>query len=102
MVAGRNVEDTPMPDRANQRIAYFNGRYVPEADVRVPYRDRSFLYGDGCFDMTRTFNGRPFTKWASAVGIARSRPGRAVAAVGRSRVFWPNIKRLRGWGPARR
>jgi branched-chain amino acid aminotransferase len=49
-----------MPDRANQRIAYFNGRYVPEAEVRVPFRDRSFLYGDGCFDMTRTFNGHPF------------------------------------------
>jgi branched-chain amino acid aminotransferase len=49
-----------MPDRANQRIAYFNGRYVAEAEVRVPFRDRSFLYGDGCFDMTRTFNGRPF------------------------------------------
>jgi branched-chain amino acid aminotransferase len=49
-----------MQERANQRIAYFNGRYVPEAEVRVPFRDRSFLYGDGCFDMTRTFNGRPF------------------------------------------
>jgi branched-chain amino acid aminotransferase len=49
-----------MPDRANQRMAYFNGRYVPEAEVRVPFRDRSFLYGDGCFDMTRTFNGQPF------------------------------------------
>lgn len=49
-----------MPDRTNTRIAYFNGHYVPEADVRVPYRDRSFLYGDGCFDMTRTFNGKPF------------------------------------------
>src|SRR5262245_52841564 len=50
----------PMPDRANQRIAYFNGRYVPESEVRVPYRDLSFIYGDGCFDMTRTFNGKPF------------------------------------------
>lgn len=49
-----------MPERANQRVAYFNGRYVPETEVRVPYRDRSFIYGDGCFDMTRTFNGRPF------------------------------------------
>ena len=46
--------------RANQRIAYFNGAYVPEAEVKVPFRDRSFLYGDGCFDMTRTFNGTPF------------------------------------------
>ena len=49
-----------MPERANQRIAYFNGTYVPESEVRVPFRDRSFLYGDGCFDMTRTFNGHPF------------------------------------------
>ena len=49
-----------MPQLANQRIAYFNGRYVPEYEVRVPYRDSSFIYGDGCFDMTRTFNGRPF------------------------------------------
>jgi branched-chain amino acid aminotransferase len=46
--------------RANQRIAFFNGQYVPESEVKVPFRDRSFLYGDGCFDMTRTFNGRPF------------------------------------------
>jgi branched-chain amino acid aminotransferase len=49
-----------MVERANQRVAYFNGRYVPEVDVRVPYRDRSFMFGDGCFDMTRTFNGKPF------------------------------------------
>jgi branched-chain amino acid aminotransferase len=49
-----------MAERANQRIAYHNGRYVPEMDVRVPFRDRSFLYGDGCFDMTRTFNGTLF------------------------------------------
>jgi branched-chain amino acid aminotransferase len=49
-----------MPERSNQRIAYFNGKYVPEGEVRVPFRDRSFLYGDGCFDMTRTFGGKPF------------------------------------------
>lgn len=46
--------------RQNQRIAYFNGRFLPEAEVRVPFRDRSFIFGDGCFDMARTFNGRPF------------------------------------------
>ena len=46
--------------QTNQRVAYFNGNFVPENEVRVPFRDRSFLYGDGCFDMTRTFNGRPF------------------------------------------
>ncbi len=49
-----------MTERSNQRIAYFNGRYVPEREVVVPYRDKSFLFGDGCFDMTRTFAGKPF------------------------------------------
>ena len=49
-----------MTVRAIQRVAYYNGAYVPEADVRVPFRDRSFLYGDAGFDLTRTFNGRAF------------------------------------------
>jgi branched-chain amino acid aminotransferase len=42
------------------RTAWFNGKFVPETDVMIPYRDRSFNRGDGCFDMTRTFNGQPF------------------------------------------
>ena len=49
-----------MNQRANQRVAYYNGNIVAERDVRIPFRDRSFLYGDGCFDMTRTFNGIVF------------------------------------------
>ena len=42
------------------RTAYFNGRYVLETEVVIPFRDRSFNRGDGCFDMTRTFDGRIF------------------------------------------
>ena len=42
------------------RTAYFNGKFVPETDVVIPFRDRSFNRGDGCFDMTRTFDGRIF------------------------------------------
>lgn len=46
---------------ANQeRVAYFNGKIVPESQVLIPFRDRSFKYGDGVFDMTRTFGGRIF------------------------------------------
>jgi branched-chain amino acid aminotransferase len=44
----------------NQRIAYFNGAYVPEEQVLVPFRDRSFKYGDAAFDTARTFNRIPF------------------------------------------
>ena len=46
--------------RPNHRVAYFNGRIVPEREVVIPFRDRSFKYGDAAFDMTRTFAGRPF------------------------------------------
>ncbi|HVM80140.1 MAG TPA: aminotransferase class IV [Stellaceae bacterium] len=45
---------------SNQRIAYFNGKYVPEREVVIPFRDKSFTRGDGVFDMTRSFNGRIF------------------------------------------
>ena len=45
---------------AGQRIAYFNGRFVPESEVLVPFRDRGFKYGDAVFDTTRTFGHRVF------------------------------------------
>jgi branched-chain amino acid aminotransferase len=45
---------------ANARVAWFNGEFMPEAQVMIPFRDRSWKYGDGAFDMTRTFNGVPF------------------------------------------
>ena len=45
---------------SNQRVAYFNGKIVPEGEVLISFRDRGFLYGDAVFDMTRTFEKRPF------------------------------------------
>jgi branched-chain amino acid aminotransferase len=46
--------------RANERIAYHNGEYLPESRVLLPFRDRGFVYGDAVFDTTRTFAHRPF------------------------------------------
>ena len=46
--------------RGNERVAYFNGKIVPEREVVIPFRDRSWKYGDGAFDMTRTFAHKPF------------------------------------------
>jgi branched-chain amino acid aminotransferase len=45
---------------ANTRVAWFNGSIMPEGQILIPYRDRSWKSGDGAFDMTRTFNGTPF------------------------------------------
>ena len=44
----------------NTRFAYYNGEYLPEGDIRLPFRDKGFLYGDAVFDMTRTFGGEIF------------------------------------------
>ncbi|MEC7921243.1 MAG: aminotransferase class IV [Chloroflexota bacterium] len=43
-----------------ERVTYFNGNYVPENEAKVHFRDRSFKYGDGVFDMTRTFGHKIF------------------------------------------
>jgi branched-chain amino acid aminotransferase len=61
-----------MTSLSNERIAYFNGKYVPESEVLVPFRDRSWVFGDGAFDMTRTFDGRVFKIEAHVERLYRS------------------------------
>ena len=46
--------------RRNERIAWHNGRYVPESQVLIPFRDRGVIYGDAVFDTTRSFGHRLF------------------------------------------
>lgn len=43
-----------------ERVAYFNGEYVPESEVRISMYDRGFIYGDAAYDIARTFQHRPF------------------------------------------
>src|SRR4030095_12215546 len=45
-----SVGGTPMTLLPRTRTAYFNGRFTLETDIVIPYRDRSFNRGDGCFD----------------------------------------------------
>ena len=49
-----------MSNLANERIAYFNGDYVPESQVLVSFRDRGFKYGEAVFDTARTVRHKPF------------------------------------------
>ena len=44
----------------SERIAYVKGRFVPESEANVSILDRGFLYGDGVYDASRTFNGQPW------------------------------------------
>jgi len=42
---------------SNQRIAWFTASFMPENQVMIRSAHRSWKYGDGAFDMTRTFEG---------------------------------------------
>ena len=43
-----------------ERVAYVNGRIVPESEARVSIVDRGFILGDAVFDTTRTFGHKIF------------------------------------------
>ena len=40
--------------------AYMSGRFVPLSEARVSIFDTSLVYGDMVFEMTRSFQRRPF------------------------------------------
>ncbi len=46
--------------QANERVVYIDGEIVPESRALISFRDRSFKFGDGAFDTTRTFGHRIF------------------------------------------
>ena len=74
-----------MTQTTNSRLAWFNGKFLPENQVLIPFRDRSWKYGDGAFDMTRTFNGRAFRlkehidRFYRSLRYLRLDPGRVFA-----------------------
>ena len=66
---------------SRERVAYVNGRIVPESQANVSIRDRGFLQGDAVFDTTRTFGGRIFrldehlTRFFESLKYMRLDPG---------------------------
>lgn len=43
-----------------QRKVYVNGEFVPEVDAKVSIFDSALMFGDMVFEVTRSFNGKPF------------------------------------------
>jgi len=41
-------------------IAFINGRFLPWHEATVPIEDRGFQFGDGVYEVIRTYHGRPF------------------------------------------
>ena len=55
-----------------ERIAYFNGEFLPESKVCISFRDRGFNLGDAVFDAERTFAGEIFRLKAHIDRLYRS------------------------------
>ena len=36
----------------NQRVVYFNGKFIPESEAKVSIYDSSLMFGDMVFEMT--------------------------------------------------
>jgi D-alanine transaminase len=56
-----------MPD-----IAFVNGRFLPWNDARVSIDDRGFQFGDGVYEVVRTYRGAPFELRAHLDRLDRS------------------------------
>lgn len=56
-----------MPD-----IAFVNGRFVPWAEATVSIDDRGFQFGDGVYEVIRTYRGEPFELGAHLDRLDRS------------------------------
>jgi len=56
-----------MPD-----IACLNGAFMPLGEARVSVEDRGFLFGDGVYEVVRTYGGAPFLLEAHLERLKRS------------------------------
>lgn len=56
-----------MPD-----IAFINGRFVPWHEATIPIEDRGFQFGDGVYEVIRTYRGKPFELRAHLRRLERS------------------------------
>ncbi len=56
-----------MPD-----IGFVNGRFMPLAEAVVSVEDRGFQFGDGVYEVIRTYGGRPFQLDAHLLRLERS------------------------------
>ncbi len=44
----------------DDRVVYINGEFLPESEAKVSIFDAGFRAGDGVYEMTRTYSGKPF------------------------------------------
>ncbi len=47
-------------ENSNRPTVFFNGKYVAKQSVSISPDDRGFLFGDGVYEVVRSYGGRFF------------------------------------------
>jgi D-alanine transaminase len=66
------AEKRPWGEGKEEMIVYFDGQYLPKDEVRVSPDDRGFTFGDGAYEVIRTYGGRLFRCEDHVRRLARS------------------------------
>ena len=53
-------------------VAFVNGAFMPLSEAKVSIEDRGFQFGDGVYEVIRTYKGRPFSLDAHLARLDRS------------------------------
>jgi len=53
-------------------VAFVNGAFMRLAEAKVSIEDRGFQFGDGIYEVIRTYQGRPFALEAHLTRMERS------------------------------
>jgi D-alanine transaminase len=53
-------------------VAFINGTFLPLAEAKVSIEDRGFQFGDGVYEVIRTYKGRPFALETHLARLDRS------------------------------
>ena len=53
-------------------VAFINGTFMPLSEAKVSIEDRGFQFGDGIYEVIRTYKGRPFALEAHLARLDRS------------------------------
>ncbi len=53
-------------------IVFFNGKYLKKEDVRISPEDRGFLFGDGVYEVIKSYNGKLFEADAHLYRLKKS------------------------------
>jgi len=71
-------------------VALVNGSFMPLAEAKISIEDRGFQFGDGVYEVIRTYKGRPFALEAHLARLERSAMALDLARL-YSRTEWAHL-----------